>query len=182
MPAESPLTSCCFLPGLANGCPVTVQEPMLVCRCCVLLRTLSTVLLSASLRVDMSSLFMCRTLTPFGFQAEERTLWEATDTYINMSPYLQAHKIKKPLLLIHGEDDNNTGTCLLLNIFACCGCKMRVLLCTNSQSSTFFWYVIGCVPSRLFLGNDWLKHGSIDKGIGAEQVPSQCRANAFMLR
>ncbi len=51
----------------------------------------------------------CRTLTPFGFQAEERTLWEATDTYINMSPYLQAHKIKKPLLLIHGEDDNNTG-------------------------------------------------------------------------
>lgn len=51
----------------------------------------------------------CRTLTPFGFQSEERTLWEATDTYINMSPYLQAHKIKKPLLLIHGEDDNNTG-------------------------------------------------------------------------
>ena len=58
-------------------------------------------------------LFGCRTLTPFGFQAEERTLWEATDTYINMSPYLQAHKIKKPLLLIHGEDDNNTGVCLL---------------------------------------------------------------------
>lgn len=54
----------------------------------------------------------CRTLTPFGFQAEERTLWEATDTYINMSPYLQAHKIKKPLLLIHGEDDNNTGRLL----------------------------------------------------------------------
>lgn len=54
-------------------------------------------------------LLACRTLTPFGFQAEERTLWEATDTYINMSPYLQAHKIKKPLLLIHGEDDNNTG-------------------------------------------------------------------------
>lgn len=53
--------------------------------------------------------YVCRTLTPFGFQAEERTLWEATDTYINMSPYLQAHKIKKPLLLIHGEDDNNTG-------------------------------------------------------------------------
>lgn len=51
-----------------------------------------------------------RTLTPFGFQAEERTLWEAADTYIRMSPYLQAHKIKKPILLIHGEDDNNTGT------------------------------------------------------------------------
>ena len=51
----------------------------------------------------------CRTLTPFGFQAEERTLWEAADTYIRMSPYLQAHKIKNPMLLIHGEDDNNTG-------------------------------------------------------------------------
>lgn len=58
----------------------------------------------------------CRTLTPFGFQAEERTLWEATETYINMSPYLQAHKIQKPLLLIHGEDDNNAGL-LKLGLF-----------------------------------------------------------------
>jgi len=51
-----------------------------------------------------------RTLTPFGFQAEERTIWEAPDTYMNMSPFMNAHKIKAPLLLIHGEDDNNTGT------------------------------------------------------------------------
>ena len=63
----------------------------------------------ACLLCENCTLLACRTLTPFGFQAEERTLWEATDTYINMSPYLQAHKIKKPLLLIHGEDDNNTG-------------------------------------------------------------------------
>ncbi len=51
-----------------------------------------------------------RTLTPFGFQAEERTLWEAMDVYIAMSPFMHADKIKDPLLLIHGEIDNNTGT------------------------------------------------------------------------
>lgn len=50
-----------------------------------------------------------RTLTPFGFQAEERTLWQAPETYALMSPFNQADKIKKPLLLIHGEADNNTG-------------------------------------------------------------------------
>jgi len=51
-----------------------------------------------------------RTLTPFGFQSEERTLWEAPETYMKMSPYLLADKIKRPLLLVHGEEDNNTGT------------------------------------------------------------------------
>lgn len=51
-----------------------------------------------------------RTLTPFGFQNERRTLWEAPDIYIKMSPFLNAHKIKAPLLLIHGEADNNPGT------------------------------------------------------------------------
>lgn len=53
---------------------------------------------------------MCRTLTPFGFQAEERTLWQAPDTYAAMSPFQNADLIKKPLLLIHGAADNNTGT------------------------------------------------------------------------
>ena len=51
-----------------------------------------------------------RTLTPFGFQSERRTLWEAPDTYLKMSPFLSAHLIKEPVLLIHGEADNNTGT------------------------------------------------------------------------
>ncbi len=51
-----------------------------------------------------------RTLTPFGFQAEERTLWEVPDIYIDMSPFMYAHKIKSPLLLIHGDADNNPGT------------------------------------------------------------------------
>jgi dipeptidyl aminopeptidase/acylaminoacyl peptidase len=51
-----------------------------------------------------------RTLTPFGFQSERRTLWDARDTYINMSPFMFANQIKTPILMIHGEADNNSGT------------------------------------------------------------------------
>jgi dipeptidyl aminopeptidase/acylaminoacyl peptidase len=51
-----------------------------------------------------------RTLTPFGFQNEERTYWQAPQVYYNMSPFSFADKIKAPILLIHGEVDNNTGT------------------------------------------------------------------------
>ena len=51
-----------------------------------------------------------RTLTPFGFQNEERTYWQAPEVYYKMSPFSYADKIKTPLLLIHGEADNNSGT------------------------------------------------------------------------
>ncbi len=51
-----------------------------------------------------------RTLTPFGFQAEERTYWQAREVYDRMSPFTYADSITAPLLLIHGEADNNTGT------------------------------------------------------------------------
>ncbi len=51
-----------------------------------------------------------RTLTPFGFQAETRTFWEVPNLYAAMSPFWFAHKIKEPILLIHGEKDNNSGT------------------------------------------------------------------------
>lgn len=66
-----------------------------------------------------SDLFRCgiarsgaynRTLTPFGFQSERRSLWEARDSYLRMSPLLLADRIKEPLLLIHGEADDNPGT------------------------------------------------------------------------
>ena len=50
------------------------------------------------------------TMRPFGFQNEKRTLWEARDVYIKLSPVLQADKINEPLLLIHGEIDQNPGT------------------------------------------------------------------------
>ena len=51
-----------------------------------------------------------RTLTPFGFQSEERNYWEAPEIYYTMSPFMHAEKMKYPLLLIHGEADNNSGT------------------------------------------------------------------------
>ena len=51
-----------------------------------------------------------RSLTPFGFQREERTVWDDTDLYIRMSPFFHANKINEPLLMIHGANDNNSGT------------------------------------------------------------------------
>ncbi|XP_066381241.1 probable glutamyl endopeptidase, chloroplastic isoform X3 [Miscanthus floridulus] len=75
--------------------------------------------MTANLLAHAPHLFCCgiarsgaynRTLTPFGFQNEDRTLWEATSTYVEMSPFMSANKIKKPILLIHGEQDNNSGT------------------------------------------------------------------------
>lgn len=66
-----------------------------------------------------SDLFACgvarsgaynRTLTPFGFQSEERNYWEAQNVYNEMSPFMTADKMNHPLLLVHGEADNNPGT------------------------------------------------------------------------
>lgn len=66
-----------------------------------------------------SDLFACgiarsgaynRTLTPFGFQREQRNYWEVPDVYNTMSPFMTANKMKKPMLLVHGEADNNPGT------------------------------------------------------------------------
>ena len=51
-----------------------------------------------------------RTLTPFGFQSEERSYWEAPEVYYTMSPFMHADKMKTPLLLVHGAADNNSGT------------------------------------------------------------------------
>lgn len=51
-----------------------------------------------------------RTLTPFGFQSEQRNYWEVPEVYNTMSPFMTANKMKTPLLLVHGEADNNPGT------------------------------------------------------------------------
>jgi len=76
----------------------------------------------ANLLAHCPDLFVCgigrsgaynRTLTPFGFQSENRTLWKAPETYMKMSPFMAADKIKKPMLLIHGKDDSNVGTFVL---------------------------------------------------------------------
>ena len=66
-----------------------------------------------------SKLFACgiarsgaynRTLTPFGFQSEQRNYWEIPEVYNTMSPFMNADKMKTPMLLVHGEADNNPGT------------------------------------------------------------------------
>ncbi|MES2695310.1 MAG: prolyl oligopeptidase family serine peptidase [Verrucomicrobiota bacterium] len=51
-----------------------------------------------------------RTLTPFGFQSEDRNFWQAPAVYAAMSPFNYANKLKDPILLIHGAADNNSGT------------------------------------------------------------------------
>ncbi|WP_348637137.1 prolyl oligopeptidase family serine peptidase [Brevundimonas sp. NIBR10] len=51
-----------------------------------------------------------RTLTPFGFQSEQRDYWEATGVYTEMSPFTYANRFNEPILLIHGEADDNSGT------------------------------------------------------------------------
>ena len=51
-----------------------------------------------------------KTLTPFGFQNERRSVWEAQDVYLKTSPFFSAHKLKLPLLIMHGQDDANPGT------------------------------------------------------------------------
>jgi dipeptidyl aminopeptidase/acylaminoacyl peptidase len=51
-----------------------------------------------------------RTLTPFGFQNERRTFWEAPEIYFEMSPFMHADRIGEPILLVHGMADNNSGT------------------------------------------------------------------------
>lgn len=51
-----------------------------------------------------------RTLTPFGFQTEQRNYWDVPDVYNTMSPFMNADKMKTPMLLVHGDADNNPGT------------------------------------------------------------------------
>lgn len=51
-----------------------------------------------------------KTLTPFGFQNERRSVWEAQNVYLKASPFFFAHKMKYPVLIVHGEDDANPGT------------------------------------------------------------------------
>ena len=75
--------------------------------------------MAAGLMAHAPELFSCaiarsgaynRTLTPYGFQSEERTIWQSPETYAAMAPFMHADKVKNPVLLIHGEADNNAGT------------------------------------------------------------------------
>jgi len=79
-----------------------------------------------------------RTLTPFGFQSEERSYWEAPNVYYNMSPFMHADKMKTPLLIIHGEADNNSGTYPMqstryFNALKGLGAKVRLVILPNES-------------------------------------------------
>ena len=79
-----------------------------------------------------------RTLTPFGFQSEERSYWEAPNVYYNMSPFMHADKMKTPLLIIHGEADNNSGTYPMqstryFNALKGLGAKVRLVMLPNES-------------------------------------------------
>jgi len=79
-----------------------------------------------------------RTLTPFGFQSEERNYWEVPNVYYNMSPFMHADKMKTPLLIIHGEADNNSGTYPMqstryFNALKGLGAKARLVMLPNES-------------------------------------------------
>jgi dipeptidyl aminopeptidase/acylaminoacyl peptidase len=57
-----------------------------------------------------------KTLTPFGFQSERRSVWEAPDVYLKVSPFFSADKLKLPILIMHGEEDANPGTTPLQSV------------------------------------------------------------------
>lgn len=79
-----------------------------------------------------------RTLTPFGFQSEQRNYWESPDVYYNMSPFMHADKMKTPLLIIHGEADNNSGTYPMqstryFNALKGLGAQVRLVILPNES-------------------------------------------------
>ena len=80
-----------------------------------------------------------RSLTPYGFQNEERTYWQAPELYTKMSPFSYADKIKTPILLIHGEADDNTGTFPIQS--------ERFYAALKGQGARFGWYF--CRWSRM---------------------------------
>ncbi|MCF6132964.1 alpha/beta hydrolase family protein [Flavobacterium wongokense] len=96
-----------------------------------------------------SNLFACgiarsgaynRTLTPFGFQSEQRNYWDVPAIYNEMSPFMNADKMKTPLLLVHGDADNNPGTFTLqseryFQALKNLGAPVRLVLLPKEQHS-----------------------------------------------
>jgi dipeptidyl aminopeptidase/acylaminoacyl peptidase len=99
-----------------------------------------------------------RTLTPFGFQREERNYWQAKSTYDAMNPFINADKMKTPLLLIHGDADNNTGTHTMQTerYFAALnalGANVRMVLLPKESHSYAAWESVMHV---LWEQDEWL--------------------------
>jgi len=111
-----------------------------------------------------------RTLTPFGFQSEERNFWQAGDTYATMSPFNHADQIKDALLLIHGEQDNNSGTFPIQSerMFAAVkglGGTARLVMLPNESHG---YRARESIMTMLAESNDWLD--KYVKNAGAAQA------------
>ncbi|WP_119718881.1 S9 family peptidase [Cognatilysobacter tabacisoli] len=114
-----------------------------------------------------------RTLTPFGFQAEERNYWQAQVTYAAMSPFNHAQKIKDPILLIHGEQDNNSGTFPIQSerMFAAIkglGGTARLVMLPNESHG---YRARESILHMLAESNDWLER-YVKQGGGAAPAPA----------
>jgi dipeptidyl aminopeptidase/acylaminoacyl peptidase len=118
-----------------------------------------------------------RTLTPFGFQAEERTYWESPDVYYKMSPFSYADKLKTPLLLIHGEADDNSGTFPIQSerFFSALkghGATSRFVLLPNEAHS---YRAKESVLHMLWEMDTWLKTYVKDKRESIKQINSSLK-------
>ena len=116
-----------------------------------------------------------RTLTPFGFQSEERTYWEAPDVYNTMSPFMHADKMKTPLLLIHGKADNNPGTFPLqseryFNALKGMGARVRlVFLPRESHGYTARESILHMLWEQYLWLENWVKNKKETKASGLNQ-------------
>lgn len=100
-----------------------------------------------------------RTLTPFGFQAEERQFWQAKEIYQAMSPFNYADKIKDALLLVHGEQDNNPGTFpiqseRMFQALKGLGARARLVMLPNESHG---YRARESIMHMLAESNDWLE-------------------------
>ena len=124
-----------------------------------------------------------RSLTPFGFQQEERLFWEAKDLYMEMSPFYWAEKINEPLLMIHGDADNNPGTFTLQSerlfgaIKGLGGNARLVLLPFESHGYAARENIL----HMLWEQDEWLKKycpNNTDKSTGSVTDPNEKNSNS----
>ena len=119
-----------------------------------------------------------RSLTPFGFQAEERTLWQATDVYFQMSPFMHAEKVDEPILLIHGEADNNSGTYPMqseryYNALKGLGATARLVMLPHESHG---YRARESVMHMLWESNEWLERYTKNAGPRGETAAGEERA------
>ncbi|CAN4279423.1 prolyl oligopeptidase family serine peptidase [Pseudoxanthomonas sp. LjRoot125] len=118
-----------------------------------------------------------RTLTPFGFQQEERNYWEAPGVYNDMSPFMHVEKMKTPLLLVHGEADNNSGTFTMqseryFNALKGFGAPTRLVLLPKESHG---YAAKESVLHLLWEQDQWLERYVKNKGQAAGAAPAAAR-------